>query len=211
MRLFILIILIWCNSCPADEKNIISNFSQKILSGWNEKELEGKTHYQLVKQDGKYVLSAQSIKAASGLYKEIHVNLNKTPYLNWSWYAASRLDSINEESKNGDDYVARLYIIKKHSFFFWKTKALNYVWSSNQKKHSQWNNAYTSKSKMFAIRGKESQIKQWHNEKRNVKEDFKRFFDEDIDNIEVIAIMSDTDNSKLSAHAFYGDIFFSSD
>jgi len=47
--------------------------------------------------------------------------------------------------------------------------------------------------------------------KRNVKEDFKHFFGEEIDSIDVVALMSDTDNSKLSEQALYGDIYFTAE
>ncbi len=64
---------------------------------------------------------------------------------------------------------------------------------------------------MLAIRGKQSLLNHWYTEKRNVKEDFKRFFGEEIDSIDVVALMSDTDNSKLSEQALYGDIYFTAE
>lgn len=211
ISLLLILLLISVNNSMAENNLPISNFSQQSLSDWSVKSFTGQTNYQLDNIEGKTVLSAYSDNSASGLYKEIRVDLNKTPYLNWSWRIDSRLSNLNEHDKKGDDYAARLYVVKKHSVLFWKTKALNYVWSSNQNKLSYWDNAYTSQSKMFAIRGKENNIKQWYQEKRNVKEDLKRLFNEEVDNIDVVAIMTDTDNSKLSAQAFYGDIYFSSE
>lgn len=207
----ILILLSIINLCQAQSIIPVSDFSHKKLSDWQEKSFEGKTHYQLIKHKGQYVLEARSNKSASGLYKEIKINLNQTPYLNWSWFIDNQLERLDEQSKNGDDYVARVYVVSKHPLFFWKTKALNYVWSSNQEKFSHWSNAYTSQAQMFAVQGKHSDSKQWYAEKRNVKEDFKRVFGEEIDEIDVIAIMSDTDNSKLSSKALYGELFFSSE
>jgi len=202
--------LLWSVSIQAETTIIsVGTFSERSLSGWQEKEFSGKTQYQLLKTDTQNVLKAQSKQSASGLYKEIRINLNQTPYLNWSWQIDSPLKKLNEQSKDGDDYAARLYIVKKHDFLFWKTKALNYVWSSNQDKYSHWNNAYTSQAKMFAVRGNDSKAKQWYKEKRNVKEDFKQFFGDNVEYIDVIAIMTDTDNSKSSVRAYYGDIFFS--
>ena len=210
-KYLIVFFLFISNGLMAEDIIRISNFSKEPLSNWNEEIFEGKTTYQLVKLNGKSVLRADSNKSASGLYKEVRINLNKTPFLNWSWQIDTPLNDINEKSKSGDDYAARLYVIQKHSFLFWKTKALNYVWSSNQTKLSQWDNAYTSQAKMLAIRGKLSPTQQWFSEKRNVKEDLKKAFNEDVEYIDVVAIMSDTDNAKLSTTAFYGDIFFSSE
>ena len=51
----------------------------------------------------------------------------------------------------------------------------------------------------------------WMMEKRNIKEDIKRYFKSDISFIEGIAVMTDTDNSQSAAVAYYGDISFSTE
>ncbi|MES9927398.1 MAG: DUF3047 domain-containing protein, partial [Candidatus Thiodiazotropha sp. 6PDIVS] len=48
-------------------------------------------------------------------------------------------------------------------------------------------------------------------ERRDIKQDFKTFFGEDVTEIDVVAIMTDTDNTDSTATAWYGDIYFSSD
>lgn len=209
IQLIAVALLICFSTVQAVEQINISDFSQQSLSDWQEKEFSGKTRYQFIQLKGRTVLQAISNQSASGLFKEVHIDLNKTPYLNWSWSVNSQLKGIDEQTKAGDDYSARLYVVKKHSFLFWKTKALNYVWSSNQKKLTHWDNAFTSQAKMLAVRGEEDATGKWYHEKRNVKEDLKRFFGVDIDSIDVLAIMTDTDNSKLSVSASYGEIYFS--
>ena len=46
--------------------------------------------------------------------------------------------------------------------------------------------------------------------KANVKEHFKKFHDLDVNDIEGVAIMTDTDNSEKTAIAYYQNIYFSS-
>tara|TARA_B100000780_G_scaffold252902_1_gene200253 strand:+ start:1157 stop:1375 length:219 start_codon:yes stop_codon:yes gene_type:complete len=70
----------------------------------------------------------------------------------------------------------------------------------------------------MSVRGAESNIGQWYQEKRNLYQDLIDVFG-DKDNIsanlkahqyiDVIAIMTDTDNSEKSAESYYGDIVFS--
>ena len=197
-----------------EKKNVrlVGEFSRRILSGWEEKEFSGHTRYQLKRRaDDVSALYAVSQASASGLFKKIHIDLNKTPYLNWSWKIDQPLKGLDEHSKEGDDYAARIYVVKKHALFFWKTRALNYVWSSNQVRLSQWDNAYTSQAKMLAVQGKHSPVGQWVSEKRNIKQDLKKIFGEDISEIDVVAIMTDTDNSGWSTSAWYGDIYFSAE
>ncbi len=63
---------------------------------------------------------------------------------------------------------------------------------------------------MVALRGKADPLNTWMTEKRNVREDFKRYLGLDVQFIDAVALMTDTDNSHQAATAFYSDITFSS-
>ena len=118
---------------------------------------------------------------------------------------------MDETTKSGDDFSARIYLVKTSGLFGRKSKAVNYVWSSNQRRGSLWNNAFKPKnSRMIAVRGAEHPTGQWMMEKRHVAADFRQLYDVEVNTVDVIAIMSDTDNSGFSASASYGDIFFTS-
>ena len=52
-------------------------------------------------------------------------------------------------------------------------------------------------------------LNEWVTVKANVKEDFMKFHDLDVNELDGLAIMSDTDNSKMKAVAFYQNIYFS--
>ncbi|MCW8328404.1 DUF3047 domain-containing protein [Photobacterium sp. SDRW27] len=197
----------------------IANFATESLSRWQAKSFIGMTQYDIVDFQDRRVLRAHSLGTASGLVKTFRVDLKKTPYLNWSWRVENTLPHLNEKTKNGDDYVARIYIVKSGGWQRWKTKALNYVWSSNQAIYSRWNNAFAgSNAKMLAVRGKKDLPKQWQQEKRNVYQDFINAFGDKGSRsaneaayryIDAVAIMTDTDNSQLEATAYYGNIYFS--
>ena len=209
--LFFYFSVIFYASLAMAEPLMIGEFSENNLHGWEEKIFEGKTAYSIVNLAGKDVLVAESHAAASGLFRKITVDLNKTPYINWSWRAENVLPGINEKTKAGDDYPARIYMVSSGGVFFWKTKAVNYVWSSNQVPDDAWPNAYTSRAHMVVVESGNSNIAKWRNYKRNVREDFQRFFAKDVSEIDVVAVMTDTDNSGLSAKTYYGDIYFTSD
>ena len=185
-------------------------FSQNDTSGWEVREFKGATDYSLKRVDGKLVLAADSRQSASAYYKKIRVDLDKTPILNWSWRKEQSIDPGNELDKNGDDFVARIYVVKNGGILWWRTIALNYVWSYRHKRQDTWNNPFAGeKSKMIAQRDASDPQATWFHEKRNVVIDFKKLLGRDIRQIDGIAIMTDSDNSGLSARALYGDIFFS--
>lgn len=186
----------------------IGRFSAGDLSAWKSKSFKGETRYRLVEQDGRRVLQADSNGAASGLYREISVDLAKTPCLNWSWRVANVLNGVDERAKTGDDYPARVYVIVSGGVAFWRTRSLVYVWSSNQPVGAVWDNAFAgSNVRTLALRS--GPATGWFNEKRDVRADFKRLFGDDIERIDAVALMTDTDNSGQAATAWYGDIFFS--
>ncbi len=196
-------------SAYADNSYVPGGFGRGDLSGWEEKSFEGNSQYGFVKTDVGMVLRAKTEGKASGLFKEVSVDLTKTPWINWSWKIENIFKNNNERSKEGDDYAARVYVVVSGGIFFWKTKALNYVWASREPKSSSWPNAYTSNAKMIAVQSGDNKANQWIKEKRNVREDFKVLFGEDIRHIDVIAIMVDGDNTGQSATSYFGDIFFS--
>ncbi|MBT4838668.1 MAG: DUF3047 domain-containing protein [Methylococcales bacterium] len=191
------------------ENIILSDFEQHQLSQWEEHEFNNKTNYSLIKENSQTILKASSIASASGLVKKIKINLNKTPYLNWSWKIQNTLKNTSETQKTGDDYPARIYVVISKGIFFWKTRSLAYVWSSHQAVNSHWFNAYTSNLTMVAANSGKQKIGQWVQHKINLKEDIKRYLKIDADNIDAFAIMSDTDNTKQQATAYYKNIFFS--
>ena len=196
----------------ADTKLAIGEFSQHHLAGWEHKSFKGETQYRLQAIDGVTVLTADSHAAGSGLFKEQRIDLQQTPFLNWSWRIDNRLTGLNEQSKLGDDYAARVYVVVKGGLAFWQTKAINYVWAGNTQKDSVWPNAFAGDhAMMMALRGPETPLNVWQAEKRNVRADFKKLFGEDITVIDAVAIMTDTDNSGGQATAAYGDLWFSKD
>ena len=184
-------------------------FSRNDTSGWEIRDFEGASSYAVSRVDGKQVLVADSQQSASMYYKKIEVDLEVTPMLNWSWRKERTIDPGNELEKNGDDYVARIYLVIDGGLFKFRTTALNYVWSYRHVRQDVWNNPFAGKNvKMLSLRDASDPQGQWFNEKRNVVMDFKRLHGVDARKIDGVAIMTDSDNSGLSARALYGDIYF---
>lgn len=190
----------------------IGSFSKGSLTGWKAKEFKGETKYQLAAIDNVKALKADSNAAASGLFYEQKIDLEKNPVMNWRWRVEKPLPKLDEQAKAGDDFAARVYVVKSGGLVFWNTKAINYVWSSNSGKAKPWPNPFAGDhAMMVAVRSAEDKTGTWHTEKRNVREDFKQLTGEDIKSIDAVAIMTDTDNSKAKATAYYGDIYFTAE
>lgn len=209
-KLFLTFCFLFSLPAIADTKLLLGNFSLNQLKDWQIKDFRGETRYRLRTENDKAVLLADSQDSGSGLFKEQRVDLDKTPFLNWSWRINNKMSGLNEQSKAGDDYAARIYVLIKGGLAFWQTKAINYVWTGNTAKDTVWPNAFAGDhAMMLAQRGPEAAINTWYHEKRNVKDDFKRIMAIDIRYLDAVAIMTDTDNSHGQVSATYGDIWFS--
>lgn len=209
--LYIFIITgLWLSVSHAGQKDIaVSRFSQKNLENWQEKTFAGKTDYSFVEDENKgWVLKADSHGTASGLFREMKVDISTTPYLNWSWKVETLPAVVDEQTREGDDYPARIYVIFKTGPWFWQTKALNYVWSSTYAVGETWSNAYTANACMVVVQSGRDLVGRWVGEKHNVKDDIASCFGIAVDTIDAVAVMSDSDDSKKEALAYYSDISF---
>jgi hypothetical protein len=186
----------------------VSNFELDGLKGWTPKIFEGKTDYSLAKENGRVVVRATSHAAASCLVKQIKFNPAEYRYLRWSWKIENIIESGDEKTKAGDDYAARLYVVFP-GYFFWQTRAINYIWANHLPKGEFIPNAYTAQTMMVAVESGPSLAGRWLNEERDILSDFKRLFGEEPKETTAIAIMTDTDNTGESAVAWYGNIVIS--
>jgi hypothetical protein len=139
------------------------------------------------------------------------VDLTKTPILNWSWRVDGVHPSLEDATKDGDDYAVRIYVVNGgNSFLPWRAKAINYVWANSQPEGAAWPSAYTKSDMMVAAKsGPPVDPEKWNDEKRNIRKDFMDYFGKDFESIDGVAVMTDCDNSKLPSTGYYKNIWFS--
>ena len=194
------------------EKIHIFDFTDTELQSLEVRKVRGadnKTNYSLGSNENGNYLKAVADNAASGLGKKITIDLNSTPFINITWKVERDLKGINEKSKKGHDYAARVFVIKKTGATALSNRAINYVFSSNNKIGENWPSPFTKKSIDKVLSTTNENLNEWVTVKANVKEDFKKFHDLDVSEIDGGAIMADTDNSKNKSISYYQNIYFS--
>ena len=172
---------------------------------------DNKTNYIIGSNENGNYLKAEANNSASGLGKEIKINLNSTPIINITWKVEKNLDGIKEDTKKGHDFAGRVFVIKKTGATPLSNRAVNYVFSSNNKVGNNWPSPYTKKSIDNVLSTTIEHMNEWVSVKANVKKDFKKFHDLDVNELDGIAIMTDTDNSKMTAITYYQNIYFSAE
>ena len=187
------------------------NFTKEEFDNLTVRKIKKNTKYTLGSNDNGNFLKAEAEGQASGLGKEILIDLNKTPFLNITWKVEKDLSGIDEKSKKGHDYAARVFVIKKTGSTALSNRAINYVFSSNEKIGQYWRSPFTKKSIDYVLATTKTNNNEWVTVKTNVKEDFKKLHDLDVNELNGVAIMTDTDNSKIKSIAYYQNIYFSSE
>jgi len=202
---------------------------QAIPDGWKPltfKKIPKHTAYELVKDGGVTIVKAVSNASASGLIKPVVIDPKEYPIVRWRWKIDNVLQHSDVALKEGDDFPARLYITFEYDAdkvsFGKKLKfkagralfgdspvaALNYIWETKTPVGTIVENAYTDFAKMVIVESGTQKVGIWIDEERNIYEDYKNAFGEEPPMINGVAIMSDTDNTKEQATAYYGDILF---
>ncbi|HEU4685184.1 MAG TPA: DUF3047 domain-containing protein [Nitrospira sp.] len=200
-----------------------------LPDGWKPlafKKVPKPTEYQLVKEGDIVVVKAVSDASASGLTKEVSIDPHEFPIVRWRWKVENLIKTSDIHRKAGDDYPARLYITFEYEpdkvglgkklkykagqviFGEIPIAALNYIWDTQAPVGTIVENAFTDFAQMVVVESGSKNVGQWVQEERNVFEDYTRAFGEEPPRINGIAIMTDTDNTKERAVAYYGDIQF---
>ena len=205
--------LIFLSTAHAETVKVFE-FTEKELSALEIRKVRGadnKTSYTVGSNENGNYLKAVADNAASGLGKEIKIDLNKTPFINITWKIEKDLRGIKENTKKGHDYAARVFAIKKTGATPLSNRAINYVFSSNSEVGENRPSPYTKKSIDNVLATTKDNLNEWVTVKANVKEDFKKFHDLDVNELDGLAIMADTDNSKMKSISYFQNIYFSAD
>ncbi len=218
----------------ADDVLVVGAFSSapegtEPPPGWKPltfKKVPTHTLYAVVRDGDGAVVRADSRAGASGLTREVSIDLKDYPIVAWRWKVANVIARGDVTTKAGDDYAARLYITFAYDpdkvSFSKKAKykagrllfgdipigAINYIWDRWTPQGTIVPNAFTDFVKMIVVESGDAHVGRWMEEERNLYEDYRRAFGEEPLPVNGVAIMTDTDNTGEAATAYYGDIVF---
>ena len=212
MKIFIqiLILSLLVTTSLKSETLKVFDFTNEEFGQLKKRKVKGETTWTLGSNESGNFIKAEAEGVGSGLGKEVLIDLNKTPIINITWKIEKDLTGIDENSKKGHDFAARVFVVKKTGSTALSNRAVNYVFSSNNEIGKYWRSPYTKKSIDYVLSTTKENLNEWVTVKANVKEHFKLLHDLDVNELNGVAIMTDTDNSKLKAVSYYQNIYFSS-
>ena len=174
-------------------------------SDWKARKETGKSVYSVQEEGGKRFLRAVSRKVGIQAAREVqNWDLTTYPILAWSWRPREFPKGADERDERRNDSVLAVYMLVPHSRVA-GPKAVKYIWSEKVPAgtHLASNGGLTQ---VRVLRSGTEGRGEWRQEKVNVLEDYRRYFDAKEPPKPIgIAVLTDSDETKSSAAGDYAD------
>jgi len=153
-------------------------------------------------------LRLSSKKSSFGFKKGLRTSVKDYPYIHWSWQARKLPKGGDFRKKETDDQAGQLYVLFPRAPAKVNTRMLGYLWENETPKGTSGTSTTWSKLKCIVLRDKTDPLGVWHNESRNVYEDYKKFFNEEPPEVGGVALYINSQHTGSEAEILYGPIFF---
>ncbi len=183
------------------------------------------TQYTLARIDQRTALHAQSASATSGVRCDVSIDLADCPWMHWEW----RVDAITPEATvaddDCDDAPARLVLgfdgdatrlplrdrlfadqVELFTGEALPYATLCYVWDGQAAPETVLPYARSSRIRYLVVESGSAGLGQWRAYRRNVVADYQRVFGEPPGRLVGVGVLTDSDDLKGSAEAWYGDL-----
>ena len=203
MRIFAYFLSALLIFTSANSEEFRIDFSDEGMKLFKKRGFGKKTVYTNGKDDKGWFLKAEADSSATGLGMEIDKNLlNEMPFLNITFKIEKDFDSIDQKTKDGHDWTARIMVGHGKKI---GSKLVSLAHSSFLEEGFLQQSPWTKGSRDYVISNDESG--EWHTRKVNVKELLEKTHNISFTNF--VAIFTDSNNSKQKIIAYYRDIYFS--
>ena len=159
---------------------------------------------------GRPALMANSKQGASGYWRRVSLDLQKTPHLHFQWRVDEAGDGFNPREKPGDDFALRLYFISERGGL--SSSGIVLV-RSHLRRGESWRNPYSNwlhDLHMHVFAGGDSPLGKWQNESVDLRALWRQIYDKEPPIINAVGLMTDGDSSGVQMRARYGNIVLSS-
>ena len=195
--------------------------------GWHAVPLPGKaqTQYRWVQKDGRRSIAASADRSASMWRRRVDVPAAQLDKASFSWRVDRLIDGASVADVDREDAPARVMfafagdvarLSMRTRMMFELAHALTgeappyatlmYVWEGKEPVGSLVVNPRTDRVRKIVLDSGSSQLGQWRQHRRDLVGDFRRAFNEEPGALVAIAVMTDADNTRSQAEAWYGPI-----
>ena len=223
-----------CNSPPlAIDSRVVQNpwalssIGSANAQAWTHYKLPGKTpsQFKYELEDGRDAISAKAQSSASMLRQVIRVEPAALGRIKFSWKLPELIQYADMSLREFDDSPVRVVLAFEgdRSKFSGKNAMLSelahvltgepmpyatlmYVWCNDCNPEEIIMNPHTDRIRKLPLESGPGKLNRWMDYERAVRDDFVKAFDEEPGMLTSISIMTDTDNTKSVARAWYGAV-----
>ncbi|MBI1728353.1 MAG: DUF3047 domain-containing protein [Candidatus Rokubacteria bacterium] len=194
---------------PADAEECVTveNFSRgkvgEFPPDWKPRKDAGREVYSVQEMDGLRFLHAIAKGLGIQAAKEYGWDPKAYPMLAWSWRPVEFPAGSDERKSKTNDSAVSIYAVFPHTP--WSVKSLKYVWSAVVPVGMRLSSS-AGLTQALVIRSGTDRKGSWTEERVNIFEDFKKFFDEtETPKTSGIAVLTDSDDTKSTAQGDYAN------
>jgi DUF3047 family protein len=201
---------------PAADTLVIENWSKQpegktgIPEGWKGQSWGSpKYDFRIETVNGRKVIHLKSDGDSSAIAKEVKVNVITWPILEWSWQVVKLPTGGDARKSATDDEAAQIYVVFPRFPSAVRSRIIAYIWDTTAPVGSVFKSEKTGTVTYVVVRSGSADLGKWLTERRNVLEDFKKIYGENpSEDVGVISILIDSNDTGSSAESFVGEIQF---
>ena len=191
----------------AQECITVENFSKgkvgEFPSDWKPRKDAGREVYSVQEMDGLRFLRAVAKGLGIQTAKQYEWDPKAYPMLAWSWRPIEFPAGSDERQSKTNDSAVSVYAVFPHTP--WSVKTLKYLWSAVVPVGTRLSSS-AGLTQVLVIRNGTDRKGGWTEERVNILEDYKKFFDEaEAPKASGIAVLTDSDDTKSTAQGDYAN------
>jgi hypothetical protein len=196
-------------------------------SRWHHYKLPGKqaTQFEYARKDGRDALAVKAESSASMLRRKLRIPAAELGNVRFSWKVPELIAEADLASRDADDSPVRIILAfegdrarlsAKDSMLSELALALTgeempyatlmYVWCNKREPGSVITSARSGRVRAIVMESGSKKLDRWLDYERDIRADYQRAFGEAPGALVGIAIMTDSDNTRSTARAWYGPV-----
>lgn len=196
---------------------------------WQVFHLPGKaaTVFRPVRHDGRPALEARAEASASLVRTPVHIQGPDLGRLAFSWQVPALIDAADLALRHADDSPVRIVLAFEGDRSRWSARdamvselaravtgeelpfaTLMYVWCNQRPVGTVVASPRTERIRKIVVESGPQRLGRWLDYERDVRADYERAYGEAPGALVGVALMTDTDNTRASARAWYGPLRF---
>jgi hypothetical protein len=181
-----------------------------IPNGWQGQNWGSPKYDFVIAADGQArVLHMKSSNEGSTINKELKLDLKPNCTLQWRWKAVTLPKGGDSRKKDTDDQGIQLYVTFPRFPQAVRSRIIGYVWDTTAPVGTIVKSEKAGTVTYVVVKSGTDGLGQWHTESRNVCEDYKKIYSEDLNEpLGAVSVAIDSNDTKSTAESYVGEILF---